>query len=231
MTDKPQLILIEGAPGLGKTTVVTNLAAAMRARGDVRAVFCHEHDHPLHAFWDWGDGYDPGQVVTEPFTADKFIVRLMARTYAFVDRMLTEGLTAVMETYPFQSPVRNMLKMLGTEADCADYFRRFCDAVSCCDPLLVYFEREGWGERLMRLATERGERFSDVFFDAFYRSPWGVQHGASTREDVVAFYEHYVRVCGRLLERWPYRLLRFDPIALGPEGTVERVLAEVGGGG
>ncbi len=227
MTDRPQLILVEGAPGLGKTTTVTNLAAALRARGEVRAVFCHEHDHPLHAFWDWGDGCDPDQVVTEPFDPEKFIVRLLARTYAFVDRVLTERLTAVMETYPFQSPVRNMLKMLGTEADCSEYFRRFCDAVAFCDPLLVYFEREDWGARLMRLAAERGERFNDVFFDAFYRSPWGREHSASRPQDVIDFCEHYLRVCERLLDLWPYRLLRFDPVTLGPEGTVQRVLSHL----
>jgi hypothetical protein len=230
MIRKPQLVLIDGAPGLGKTTAVANLADALRGDATLKAVFCHEYDHPLHAFWTWGDGYDPNEVVTDPFSAEKFIVRLLARTYAFVDQVLSAQMVAVLETYPFQSPVRNMLKMLGTERDCAEYISRFSQAVAGCRPLLVYFEHDAWGERIRRLAADRGDRFKDLFFEAFYRSPWGRKHGAHAPEDVIAFYKYYLGVCDRLLDRWPFRLVRFDPLALGPKGTTDRILVSMQSG-
>jgi len=227
MIFKPQIVLIDGAPGLGKTTTVTHLADAMRDGGATKFIFCHEHDHPLHAFWNWGDGYDPNEVVVEPFHANKFIVRLLARSYAFADHVLSEQAVAVLETYPFQSPVRNMLKMLGTEQDCRDYFSRFCQAVAYCNPLLVYFEHESWPDRILAVAAQRGDKFNDLFFDAFYRSPWGRKYGASRPKDVLAFYEYYLGVCDGLLKDWPFRLIRFNPIELGQAGTVDRILSQM----
>ena len=225
---KPQLVLIEGAPGLGKTTAVTNLAKSLEQDRSIKFVFCHEHDHPLHAFWTWGDGYDPDEVIVDPFSARKFIVRLLARTYGFVDQLLSEQSVAIMETYPFQSPVRNLLKMLGTEQDCSEYFNRFCDAVAFCNPLLVYFEYDSWRERILQIAEERGDKFNDLFFNAFYGSPWGRMHSARSPGDVVSFYEYYLNVCDRLLGDWPFRLVRFNPIELGRDETVGRILTNMG---
>lgn len=220
-------MLIEGAPGLGKTTTVTNLQAALKNVGGIRTVFCHEYDHPLHAFWTWGDGFDPNEKVEHPYSSELFIVRLMARTYAFLDQLLTQDQIAFVETYPFQSPVRNILKMLGTEADCAYYFDRFTNAVAGVSPVLVYFDHPHWRERMFGIAGDRGNRFNSMFFDAFYRSPYGLRHRVTTPAGVFQFYEEYQAVCERLIAQWPYRLIRFNPIELGETATVQHILKEI----
>jgi len=152
----------------------------------------------------------------------------MTRTYAFVDQLLTKNQTAFIETYPFQSPVRNILKMLGTEADCTAYFRRFADAVEPVLPLLVYFDHPNWKDRIYKVAEERGESFNSVFFDAFYRSPFGMKYRITTPDGVVGFYELYLEVCETLIRAWPFRILRFNPIAEGETATINRILHETG---
>jgi len=170
-------------------------------------------------------------VLREIRKAEEAAVRRITRTYAFVDQVLSEEMVAVLETYPFQSPVRNLLKMLGTEQDCSEYFSRFCEAVAWCNPLLVYLEHDAWHDRIRHIAADRGDRFKDVFFDAFYRSPWGRKYGAHSPEDVVSFYEYYLDVCASLLERWPFRLARLNPLDLGQKGTVDRIVAQMQNGG
>jgi hypothetical protein len=226
MTTK--LILIDGAPGLGKSTTVANLQKTLGELGDVRAVFCHEHDHPLHAFWTWGDGYDEAEKVEESYSSPRFIERLLARTHAFLNELLAHDQMAFVETYPFQSPVRNILKMLGTEEDCAEYLGRFAESVACVSPVLVYFDHPDWPGRILRVAAERGPRFESLFFEAFYRSPYGRRHGVTTPAGVIAFYQQYLAVCERLLAKWPHRLVRIDPIAGGQTGTVNRILHAIG---
>jgi hypothetical protein len=102
-----------------------------------------------------------------------------------------------------------------------------CEAVNYCEPLLIYFEPSAWRSRITNVAAERGDRFNDLFFDAFYRSPWGRKYSAYTSEDVLTFYEYYLRICDRLLEDWPYHLLRFNPIELGPNGTIKHIMAHI----
>jgi hypothetical protein len=105
---KQQLVFVEGIPGSGKTTTASWLAGELRARGRPATAYLEmDEAHPLHAFWTWGDGYNEGEVVTEPYAPDKFTDRLNENAGAFVRRVIARAESAVVDAYPFQLAVRN----------------------------------------------------------------------------------------------------------------------------
>ena len=227
-----QLVLIDGLPGLGKTTAAEGLGAALRVEADHPVEIHTEYSELLQAFWTWGDGATPGEKTERPYDTVRFINRLMRRTYDMVDQLYdgrAAGAVAVVESYPFQSPLRNMWKMGGNEAlpHAKDYFNRFASAVGCLNPLMVYFTHGHWRERMAAIEEERGPRFIALFYDAFLCSPYATQSGLSTRGDVLDFYEEYDRMACAWLDDWPHRKIVFDPIPLGASGSLARIRSEM----
>lgn len=224
---KTRLILIEGLPGVGKSTTVDGLRSAGIDWGTSKVTFYNIYNNPLNAFWTWGDGAVEDEVVDEPYNSAKFTVRMMEKTYRLVNRILTQDLCVVMEGYPFQLVIRNMLKMLGTEQDCRDYYRRFCDAVSYCTPHLFFLEHPNWRDRISQITERRGEAFRTVFYTAMTRTPYGRKYVIDTDAEVLDFYESCHRFGRSLLEIWPFDLTHLDPIALGRRGTLNAIAATV----
>jgi hypothetical protein len=222
---KTKLILIEGLPGAGRTTTVDGLKSAGIDWCTSKVDFYNQYDNPLNAFWTWGDGAVENEVVEEPYDSAKFTVRILERTYRLVSRILSQDLCVVMEGYPFQLVIRNMLKMLGTEDDCREYYRRFVDAISYCSPHLFYLQHPNWRERIARIAESRGAAFRSIFFTAMTRTPYGREHGVDTDAKVIDFYEYCYSFGLSLLDTWPFDLTRLDPIALGRQGTVDAIVA------
>jgi hypothetical protein len=224
---KTRLILIEGLPGAGKTTTVDGLKSAGIDWGASKVEFYNEYDNPLNAFWTWGDGAVENEVVEEPYDSAIFTVRILERTYRLVNRILTQDLCVVMEGYPFQLVIRNMLKMLGTEDDCREYYRRYVDAVSCCSPHLFCLEHPNWRDRITQLAKQRGADFRAIFYEAMTRTPYGKKYGVDTDIKVIEFYEHCQRFGRSMLDTWPFGLTSLDPIALGRQGTLDAIAKAV----
>ena len=214
-----RLILIEGLPGVGKTATVEALRGSEIANIATAVEFYNEHDNPLNSFWTWGDGAIEGEAVEEPFESAKFIDRILEKTRTLVARIHSEDLCVVMEGYPFHLPVGNMLKMLGTEEDCRFYLRRFVDTIGSCSPCLVFLEHPNWVDRISEVAAERGERFKQIFFDAFKRSPYARKLGINKNHEVLEFHANCQRFTNSLMNDWP-----FDPVLFTGELSETAVL-------
>ena len=230
-----QLVFVEGIPGSGKTTTAIWLADQLRARGLPATAYREMHEpHPLHAFWTWGDGYREGEVVTEPYAPAKFTDRLNEKAAAFVQRLIAQGESAVVEAYPFQLPVRNHLKMGASRADIERFFSRFQAVVSPAKPLLVFLEAHDMARTFQEAIRQRGADFEQLFIGSITRSPFGRRRQLRGFDGALCFYRECYALVEDLLRVWPFRVCRVNPTLSGwPAARIsilEAVEAGISGG-
>ena len=105
--------MVEGLPGLGKTTTASWLAARFRAELlPVRLYLESQPEHPINVGGDLHPAGDvTGETYFQRYRPASFIQESLLRWQAFVDDAMQTDAISVLDSYPFQNSIRILLQM------------------------------------------------------------------------------------------------------------------------
>ena len=140
----PQLWLIEGVPGSGKTSAARKLTVLCNAGGlRARSWLEEAKDHPVL----------PSSLRKQSAGPD-FPARCVAAFKSFVQ---TEEGVLILEGAAFQSTIRFMFAAMRSPIEIKDYLSIWADAVRPATPRVLMFEvQDAWAHYEQFVAAERG---------------------------------------------------------------------------
>ena len=200
---KTRLILLEGIPGSGKTTIAEWIAQRLRRQGiDAELSIELRADHPV---------IDRALMKTSrvPGYGD----RCVDRWRDFASRALNSPSPAVhiLEGCLFQSTVRFLLEHDHPEYEPDRYFSATQDALEQLQPRIVYL-RQADARTFMR--EQHGERKGDdvIAKIAGYTETTAIakRHDWKGISGMIEVYLHYRGVCDRLIESSRYDVIHID---------------------
>jgi hypothetical protein len=208
----PRLVLIEGLPGTGKTSLAEWLCKRMTESGRDAAWAREEAaDHPVI-------DRATRRTAAEPGYAD----RCIARWEAFARRMATAPSpeTFVLEGCLFQSAVRFLIEHEHPAADAARYLVAVETALAPLAPRLVYLVQPD-PEAYLRdvLPGRKGEATVAKIAAYSATTPFAVRRGLEGRGALLGLYTTYRVACDALVARSTWPVLALDAVR-GTETSV-----------
>jgi hypothetical protein len=200
---EPRVLLIEGLPGTGKTSLAEWLCKRL-ADGGRDAAWAREEapDHPVI-------DRATRRTAAEPGYAD----RCIARWQAFARRLAEEPSPEVfvLEGCLFQSTVRFLIEHEHPAGDTARYLVAVESALSPLAPRLVYLTQpdpEAWLRDA--LADRKGEATVAKIAAHSATTPFAVRRGLEGRDALVGLYTTYRVACDALVARTTWPVLALD---------------------
>jgi hypothetical protein len=141
-----QLIMVEGLPGLGKTTTASWLAARLRAEHlPVRLYLESQPEHPINVGGNLHPAGDvTGETYFQQYRPASFIQESLQRWQAFVDDAMQTDAISVLDSYPFQNSIRILLQMDAALDDMRAYAAQVEALVMPLRPALIYLSHREW---------------------------------------------------------------------------------------
>jgi len=145
-----RLILVEGLPGTGKTTIAGWICRRLR-RGGVLARVLLEDDAGMPGDWDVGDRRMPAQGYA------RRMLELWAR---WAETHANEGVL-ILDCAFLQNPLNEMIFRGATDAQAEDYARAIAAILRPLDPVCVYLRRESAAESIAFAKAAKGEGWAN----------------------------------------------------------------------
>ena len=185
-----RLVLVEGLPGSGKTSVAKHLSRALRSRG-IAAVGIREldPDHPVVP-----------RSVMRLAGGDDYAKRCLERWEAFVDAA-PEGV-AIIEGCALQSTVRFLFANGASGDEICAYWERFEKLIAPLSPRFVYlYQDDPAGFMESRTLVRRGSEWTEKVAGYAVGTARGRERGWEGAGGMVAFWMEYRAICDALYER------------------------------
>jgi hypothetical protein len=194
------LVLIEGIPGSGKTSLARSIVEALTdAERSTRWYVEEDPGHPVF----------PQAVRREAYSAS-FPDLCLARWQAFVSRAEPDAVY-VLEGVTFQSTVRFMYAADRSVAENEAYVGRFVDVVMPSCPVLVYLRQHDRAAYLSEFVYRvRGSIWVGKISAYVARTPIGLRHQWRGAEGATAFWTGYGELCDRLVAQMPIATLELS---------------------
>lgn len=206
----PQLWLIEGLPGSGKTSAAERLNNSCGAYG-------------LPARW-WLE-----EAVDHPVLPAS--LRKLSATPAFSDRCVQafrsfisiEAGILILEGSAFQNTIRFMFANGRSWAEISDYLTTWADAVTPARPRLAMFEVGDPNAHYTNfVAQRRGATWMEKLVAYVESTPLAQRHGWTGVNGFVQFWSEYQRLCLRCASTLPW------PVKVIPAWSEAKALDEEG---
>lgn len=199
-----RLLLIEGLPGTGKTTLASHLCASALNEGRKSRWYLEEAaDHPVH----------PHSLGALKSRAD-YPSQCLQRWQRFVDEARSTGTLHILEGSAFQSTVRFMMEQ--GRADIDDYIDEFEKILAPLSPSFIYLRPENAEKHLRATAIHRGPGWTRKVAVYIEQTPYARSHGLRGESGMHRFWADYAGLCDALVNRLSMPLSR-TAIATGPQ--------------
>jgi hypothetical protein len=217
MKSRSRLILIEGLPGSGKTSLAEWLCARIEARG-VNAAWIPElqPDHPV---------IDRPTMRTARATG--YGERCVDRWRAFSNHVQARESPEVLiaEGCLFQGTVRFLIEYERSADEIDGYLASVEECIAPLHPHLVYLTQTDVGSYLRReFAQRKGEAVVSRISSYSAGTPFAAVRGLEEDSALVALYATYRGVCDRLVQDSTLPVLEIDAVRFGETAVRDRVM-------
>jgi hypothetical protein len=212
-----RVVLIEGLPGSGKTSLAAWLCASAEAQG-ISATWIPElqRDHPVIDRSTMRTARDPG-----------YVDRCIERWHAFsksVQALLSPRLFIV-EGCLFQSTVRFLVEYERSAQEIEAYLPAVERCLAPVGACLVYLTQTDPTAFLQHeLVRRKGEEIVSKIGAYSATTPYSVARGLEGHSALVSLYDSYRQVCDRLVRGSGLPALEVDTVRLS-EGEVRACVA------
>jgi len=193
------LILIEGLPGSGKSTMAEMLCKATQANGIVSSWYLEESkDHPVHPV-DFK--YDRHK--------KNYPERCLNQWVKFISENNNYDHLFILEGSLFQSTVR-LMQEGNNEELIADYYGECQRILSSVQPKLIYL-RPGNAETHIEWTMEhRGEEWTTKVAEYLEKTPFCSEQQWQGKNCMVSFWSDYAQICDSLVAQtsMPYHTFK-----------------------
>jgi hypothetical protein len=185
---RSSVILVEGLPGSGKTSVAQRLCTGLRRRGFATAWVREEaKDHRVLPV-----------ALRRRRRAPDFAQQCLDAWARFM--AADDGRVWIFDGAALQSTVRFLFEERVPEPRIAEYWNRFEEIMRPSAPVLVYLRHDDSAARLRDVTIpERGREWYDAVARHVAGAPAGRRHRHRDLEGFVAFWMEYEALCDRLV--------------------------------
>jgi hypothetical protein len=217
----PELVIIEGIMGAGKTTNTLQLAERLNACGR-SAIGITEgvSPHPIRYDWELPWGEIPAAQIADSAAA---------RWSMYAERARASGTISVVDGQVFHG---NLTSLFLLEADIGlirKYVREVTAAIKPLRPLLIYFRHLDIDQAINSVAAERGSAWVQYQTEWKLASPYARRRGLERLEGLIALYRDYRELTDQL-----YTEVQLPKISIEDpqrdwsksEATIDRAVAD-----
>jgi hypothetical protein len=204
------LILIEGLPGIGKSTLADRLCEFALRAGCASEWHLEEAvEHPVHP-------HSLGALRSE---AD-YSLRCLQSCQRFADTVRSETTLHILEGSALQSTVRFLMEQ--ERSGVADYFERFEEIVRPLNPAFIYLQPENANSHSRGTAAHRGPGWTNKVAAYIEQTPYARRRALQGEGGMHRFWTDYAQLCDVLVDRLSMPVFK---ITAAP-GHGDRVFAE-----
>lgn len=193
---QPQLWLIEGLPGAGKTSAAQRMHAQCEARGFRARWWLEEaRDHPVTP-----------SPLRKTAAAPDFAARCVSAFDGFVR---TESGILILEGAAFQSTVRFMFANARSLAEMSGYVAAWAQAVTSAEPRLLILEaRDPTAHYTAFVSRTRGDLWMQRLISYVEATPLARQRRWVGLDGFIQFWAEYQALCLELAAALPWPIMR-----------------------
>jgi adenylate kinase family enzyme len=200
-----KLILIDGLPGLGKSTTASAFAARMKAENlTVNLLLETQPDHPLNVGGDLHPaGFTTGEELFKRYTPQAFVEESLIRWHGFIKTASQSEAINVLDSFPFQNSVRILLQMDANFDFMLTYANQVEALLMPLNPLLIYFNQSDISEAFShvdQITAQRGKEWADYVIRLVENCPYAETRNLTGFKGVMAFITEYKQVIDTLLQ-------------------------------
>jgi DNA polymerase III delta prime subunit len=201
-----RLILIEGPPGVGKSTAALNIAEHLRSTG--RECECWSEWDPAHPI-RIGDHAGLGQVISTSIARQADVLSQWQR---FADERKARPLTIIESRY-WQTSLLLMYIAGATVDELREYHHRVVQAITPLNPALIHLTVTDLPDLVDRSIQARNAHWQQIglpqtwtqyIYGALDGQPWLVSRGLRGREGFVALLSAWSELAQTLYDAVPF---------------------------
>ncbi|MBD3308848.1 hypothetical protein GF339_20750 [candidate division KSB3 bacterium] len=187
-----KLILVDGLPGSGKSTIAQFIALQVEKNG-IRARWFYELEqaHPIHAFHVWSR-QGPAQ----------FIRTITENWQTFVAQRRAMEEVSILESSIFQSTVRLLFQSDVPRHQITEYAFQIETIIAELDPVLIYFVRTDVAHALKEICEKRKKVWENYLTQVIDCSEYAKHHHLQNFEGMVTFFQRYQELTTSLVSHF-----------------------------
>jgi thymidylate kinase len=196
----PRLILVEGLPGAGKSTLAHRIARHLARLGrPVRWWYEEERGHPLHAF---DDRESLGRVVDDLFSGHhaRFVAAVLDRWRGLASTLAGGDGTVVMDGMLLGHLTWSLFPADVPPAEIEGYVRTAAGHLRGLRPALLYLRQPDVGAAVRRTCRRRGGATEAAWTRRATQNPYARRRGLEGFAGMVAFWSAYGALADALFE-------------------------------
>lgn len=196
-----KLIIVEGLPGLGKSTTAQHIAIALEKRAiPCRWYYEADRENPVSGF------YEPQFYGTPP----EFVAAQESRWQAFVDDCRNRDHYTILESSLFQETIFGLLQYNVPQPEIRGFVHDIVRIIAPLQPIVVYLYHDRPAVAISHVCETRGPSVQDVYVERNDESPFAQRRDLFGFLGLARFWAEYKTIADCLYEELRFRKLRLD---------------------
>jgi deoxyadenosine/deoxycytidine kinase len=198
---RTRLVIVEGLPGLGKSTTAQHLAIELEKRAiPCRWYYEAEPDNPVSGF------YEP-QFYSSP---REFVAAQESRWREFARECAERTSLSILESSLFQETIFGLLQYNVPQEQIRAFVRDIVHIIAPLQPVVVYLFHEQPAVAINQVCSMRGRVVEDVYVERNDLSPFARQREMFGFLGLARFWAEYKDIADSLYDALRFRKLRLD---------------------